>query len=189
MSFFDPIPPPDESADDDYVVEEWQRPPTNVLGGMVACQLLLGRTDETLLVATHFAAFPNGIAFQIVSRVRHSGAGGRLDRFGMWGGPEDPAAGVRVGALYADGRRAQSLPMDLENAGDPGRPVLWPQGGGGSENEWHQDYWLWPAPPPGDLVIVAQWLGEGLPEVSATIAADLLADARTRIVEVWPAEG
>jgi hypothetical protein len=189
VSFFDPIPAPEESCDEEIEVQEWERPPPTVLGGVVACQLLLARTDDVLLVATHFEAYPNGLAFELVSRVRDSRSRIRRGRFGFWGEDEDPAAGLRVGALFADGRRAQSFPMDFENAGDPARPVLWSRGGGGSENEWHQGYWLWPAPPAGDLVIVAQWIAEGVPETRATVGADLLADARTRIVEGWPSKG
>lgn len=188
MSFFDPIPPPEEPCEDENVVEEWQGPPANVLGGMVACQLLLARTDEVVLVATYFEAYPTGLAFRLVARMRTERAD-LHQRFVHWARAGDPSAALRIGVLFPDGRRAESLPMDFESAGDPARPLLWPRGGGGSEAEWHQDYWLWPAPPDGDLVIVAQWTDESIAETRGTIDARLLVDARTRILEVWPAEG
>lgn len=47
-------------------------------------------------------------------------------------------------------------------------------------------WWLWPSPPPGPLVVVAEWPAHGVADSRATVAADLIEDARSRIPEVWP---
>ena len=56
----------------------------------------------------------------------------------------------------------------------------------GGDLETRHGYWLWPAPLTGDLQIVAQSLEQGIAECRLTIPAPLLADAASRIVEVWP---
>jgi hypothetical protein len=186
MTFFSPIEPPDEPEEEDFW-REWTGPPRDVLGGVVAWQALLARSGDVAVSAGHLEAYPTGIAFEITVQFRH----GRQPE--DWGlhmpteAPADPGKGLRVGALYSDGRRTEGhLGFDWDDEPDPGQPVLMPHGGGGSDREWRSGYWLWPAPPEGDLVLVVQWLGRGVPETRTTIPAALLADARARAVQLWP---
>jgi hypothetical protein len=189
VSFFEPIPTPGEPEEDE-LGWDWTAPPAGILGGVAAWQALLGRTGDVVLAAGPVEVYPTGIAFRITARLREQTL--EPGRFcGMLTeDPVDPERSLRIGALYPDGRRTRELhTVDWDALGDPAHPVLWPRGGGGSDSDWRNDYWLWPAPPEGDLVLVARWLARGITETRATIPAAVLADARTRMVEVWPADG
>lgn len=48
---------------------------------------------------------------------------------------------------------------------------------------------MWPAVPPGPLVLVTEWPAQDVPESRATIESDLIQEARGRILGVWPSTG
>ena len=52
---------------------------------------------------------------------------------------------------------------------------------------FRQDYWLWPLPPPGDLLIACKWPNVELPLTTATVAAGQLREAADQARELWPA--
>lgn len=184
MSFFDPIPQPDD-LDDDLEQPEWIAPPDGVIGGVVASQLLLWESPVLMIAATHITTYPTGIAFQIAIAARAAEAGPDAPALDPDGLGMDAITALRVGVLYPDGRKAQTGVERWSDEGDPEGPVLWPGGGGGGERSWRQDYWLWPAPPPGDLLFVVEWPGQGVPESRATLAGALLAEAWERTFAVW----
>jgi hypothetical protein len=90
----------------------------------------------------------------------------------------------------SDGRKATNLDEDMGRAEDdtpPEGPVLMHAGGGGGANgDSVHDYWLWPLPPPGKLVVVCEWPAFGIPETSAEIEAELILEAADRARAMWP---
>ena len=190
MSFFPELPDPGDEEEQEYR-RDWTGPPSGLIGGVVAWQGVLARTDDLVLWAGHVEVFPVGVAFTIGARVRR-GAERRELTMSMFGHAATPGESLRVGAEYADGRRTTDDHFaacswdDEEEETEPSGPILWPQGGGGGDLETRHGYWLWPAPLGGDLQIVAQWLEQGIAECRVTIPAPLLADAAGRIVEIWP---
>lgn len=183
MGFFE-TPPPFQPPEE-FPQPEWIGPPEGVLGGVVPVQVIVARTANVLIAATHFAVYPNGLTFEIRGLVHEPAPRGR--RSGMLWDDGDPHTALRIGILFADGRRVTNLSQDWPTGDDePAGPTLICQGGGGGERSFDQGYWVWPAPPPGPLVVVAEWPAEAVPESRATIEAGLLDDARSRIEEVWP---
>jgi hypothetical protein len=184
MGFFDPIPPAEPLVEQPQ--PEWSGPPEGVLGGVLALQLALARTDRVLLAATDIAVYPNGLEFSIRGLLRDGPQPGEYRPFLLH--EEDPRTMLRVGALYPDGRRASNVGRAAlpEGDGEPTGPILWARGGGGGERSFNQGWWLWPLPPPGPLVLVVEWPAYEVPESRATIDAGLIEDARSRIQEVWP---
>ena len=162
---------------------EWVGPPEDILAGVVATQLRLVRTERVGIAVTHIALYPTGVAFRILSVLPPDGPDRSLGQgCAHWMQPQEGR--LRVGVLFADGRKAQDICFPF--AGEPGwpdadHPILREDGGGGNDRAWHQDYWLWPAPPAGDLVFVAEWLKRDVLETRATIDGALSADARARI--------
>jgi hypothetical protein len=164
---------------------EWIGPPDGVVGGVVAAQLVLFSSPELVLAATHFAVFPNGLTFEIQAAWRQPGLRRELHPFGFEHEPGSEA--LRVGVLFPDGRRARSTaPFPDEDGPSPARPLLIARGGGGGERSWRQDYWVWPRIPAGDLGIVIEWPARAIAETHVALASEALAEARERILVLWP---
>ena len=107
VGFFDDTPervPPrfDRPGDTDWTQ------PDGVIPGLTPAGLFLIRTDEVAVVVSNALAYPNGFEFTVHVRLHH-------EQF-VWGnGPLDPGAdprtrqapeqALRLGVMYADGRR------------------------------------------------------------------------------------
>lgn len=180
MSFFDPLPEPEPY--EEVPQPEWMGPPEGVLGGLLALQAVLARTDDVLLAVSHIAVYPNGLTIEMHGLLREEA--GR--RRGLLSDEPDPDTALRFGVLLADGRRAASTGRSWPESDDEPGPVLMERGGGGSDRSFRRGWWLWPAPPAGPLVLVAEWPARSVPESRVTIEARALEDARSRILEVWP---
>jgi hypothetical protein len=56
-----------------------------------------------------------------------------------------------------------------------------------TEDKKHQDYWIWPLPPPGAVTFVCEWPKLEIPESQATIEGEAIREAAGRAERVWPA--
>ena len=83
MSFFPELPDPGDEEEQEYR-RDWTGPPSGLIGGVVAWQGVLARTDDLVLWAGHVEVFPVGVP-------EH--AHGQLAA---------PGESLRVGAEYAD---------------------------------------------------------------------------------------
>ena len=119
----------------------------------------------------------------------------------MWGaGPFDsladprtaraPEQALRLGILYANGRRARTpsyrpRPV-IDKEADGGHLILLPIGGGGSERQWDGDFWVHPLPPNGAVTFVASWLLYEVAETHAELDSSAIYDAAQRADILWP---
>ena len=192
MSFFESIPerppPPPEGSGR----PAWLRPDA-VIPGSAPAGLLLVRTDEVAVAVGNARAYPNGFQFAVHVRLRQ-------EEF-LWGaGPFDwladlrtrraPEQALRLGVLYADGRRAaivSNRPVAGDEAGG-GHLVLLQDGGAGSERQWDGYFWVHPLPPDGPVTFVASWLLYGVPETRAELDGSAIREAAARAVILWPDE-
>ena len=196
MSFFESIPertpPPPEPP---RRRPAWQRPDA-VLPGSVPAELVLIRTEQVAVAVGSVRAYPNGFEFTVHVRWRGAGDtdwpyhGGPFERHGnRRGGPASEDA-LRLGVLYADGRRAATTggsPWRDPDA-EPGRLVLEQGGGGGNDRSWDSDFWVYPLPPPGPVTLLASWLEQGVTETRAELDGAAIRDAAGRAVTLWPEE-
>ncbi|WP_285247447.1 hypothetical protein [Pseudarthrobacter sp. efr-133-R2A-89] len=99
------------------------------------------------------------------------------------------------GVQFPDGSKASTgsiTPpfMPEDSTYRPESPVLYLQnrggGGGGDELAGSGTIWLWPLPPAGDLRLVAQWTGMGIPESSITLDGTQLREAAAGAQKYWP---
>lgn len=104
----------------------WMRP-DGVIPGFAPAGLFLIRTDEIAVAVGSVDGYPNGFEFTVHARLRH-------DQF-VWGNsPLDPGAdprtsehpdqALRLGILYADGRRAKweyARPESRRSGSRPGQ--------------------------------------------------------------------
>jgi len=160
----------------------WRAPGEGVAGGPVYAQPVLLRRDDLLIVARDVVAYPWALGFSL----HLMWPGGERWPGGPWSRDWDapPQRGdLRVWVERADGVRVEEAgPRPGETADPPEAPILIPRGGRG-EVDWVQDYWLWPAPPPGDVVLGVWWPDRDVPESRATITARQMDAARGRIID------
>jgi hypothetical protein len=194
VGFFDPSPPfePLESV----AQPAWIGPPDNVLGVGAPLRLLLGRSDRVAVAITGCTVYASGLLLDVAIRLRPKSLSPDERRAMVHGGPfrafdvPDDGQVLRLGVLYADGRKATTQNDRHAFGGDaPEGPVFMERGGGGGENAWDMRVWLWPLPPAGPLVFVAEWPTLGIEETRVETDATPLVDAADRVEELWPERG
>ena len=194
MSFFEPPAPPPVPVMHAAVVSPppWLGPPLNALPGIAPVELVVARTDETVVALAGIQAYPAGFGFSLHVRLRNVSAREeqrlpQLMGYGPGSAEPLPDEFLRFGVQFADGRKATNLdraPYDAEQA--PDRPVLDQHAGGGGGAVWDMEYWVWPLPPPGPFAFVCAWPARGIPESRAEIDAGSILEAAARAVTLWP---
>jgi hypothetical protein len=195
MSFFEPPARPREGVARAMVVSPpaWIGPPHNVFPGIAPVQLIIARSEETVVAVAGIQAYPAGFSFALHLRLRNLSAREErqlpylLDRADL---DDDPLADdyLRFGVQFADGRKATTLdrpPHDPEGQ-EPDRPVLREHGGGGGGAWWDIEYWVWPLPPAGPFAFVCGWPARGIAESRVEIDAGTILEATERAVTLWP---
>jgi len=209
VDFFpDPPGPPGADEPPEPPQPVWMGPPDDVLPGVVPVELVLARSESTVVLLTGVRAFPTGLQMNLAVRVR--GGAARHDLHSeVFDGPyhhgmeaEWQQRRLKWGFEFADGRRATSVdpwpqppnqdhrrPHDPEDwLWEPDHPVLTGGGGGGGSRAVDRDYWLWPLPPPGPLRVVCQWLDQGIDLTVQDLDATPFLEAAGRAQPVWPPE-
>jgi hypothetical protein len=192
MSFFESIPPPSPPEPAESEQPAWARPDT-VIPGAVPGEVLLARTDRAAVALGSVRTYPNGFEFTLHVRTRDK------DEFGMgddpfeqrrrWLGQQAEEDHLRLGILYADGRRAattgRSWPDDGAAAGDL---ILLTDGSSGSPHRWDGDFWVHPLPPDGPVTFVVSWPRYGVAETRAEFDGAAIRAGAQRTVSLWPEE-
>ena len=130
MSFFEPPARPPESVARAMAVSPppWLGPPHNVLPGIAPVELIIARTDETVVALAGIQAYPAGFGFTLYLRLRNVSALEEqqfpylLDRI-PFGGDPLPDEFFRFGVQLADGARQRTLtsPPTTQNTSRIGR--------------------------------------------------------------------
>jgi hypothetical protein len=90
---------------------------------------------------------------------------------------------LRFGIEFADGRRVSNL--DRDELDDPPEIALWELGGESESNYCRCEWYLWPLPAEGDLVLVCEWPAFGIVEKRTTLNGDAVRSAAKRARNVW----
>ena len=137
--------------------------PDEVIPGSVPGELMLIRTGQVAVAIGSIRAYPNG--FEFTGHVRMHGKDenepGWHDPFDRHGrrGRQSPGDVLRLGLLYADGRRGAITGGHWrpDRDDDPGRLVLEHGSSGGTVRRWDGNFWVHPLPPDGPVTFVASW--------------------------------
>lgn len=159
-------------------------PPDNEVPGVLGLGQVVTRTADAALLLLTLGVYSTGAVLDLVL-VRRVEADPRTERYQ----PMDH--GILVGIEMADGRVATSLGTSapgLREPEDAHVPALNALGGGGGGRTYELRYWLTPAPPPGDLVVLAVGEPLGLPEGRVVVPGGALAEARERCERLWRRE-
>jgi hypothetical protein len=190
MSFFESIPQPSPEPRRRPRRPAWTRPDA-VIPGSVPAAVVLIRTDQVAVAAGSVRAYPNGFEFTLHRRLRRedeTGLGG-ADPF-EWHrrGALAPGDVLRLGVMYADGRRTATTAGHPRSDDHADRLILLQNGGGGSDLSWDWDFWVYPLPPDGPVTLVASWLEHGIAETRAELDGTAIREASRRAVILWPDE-
>ena len=203
MTFFpDPPEPFEPHEPDNYPpLPVWLSAPLDMIPGVVAVELTLGRSEAAAVFLSGIRAFPSGLDMILSIRCRSPAPVGELSRNFFEHRPEAgatdaewEAARLKWGFEFADGRRVTNVdPTRQEQFLDPWQPspaidspVLSGVGGGGGDRSWDGTYWLWPLPPPGRLRVACQWLAQGVAETVQDLDGQPFLDAAERSRPIWP---
>jgi len=190
MSFFESVPEPPLPPAQERGQQAWL-PPDGVIPGTAATQLSLIATDEVAVAISGLRAYPNGFEFTIHAL-------GRREDF-PWGiSPTDsisdprtrqaPEKALRLGVLYADGRRAK-LASDRPHplAEDDHKYLTFLEvGRRGTDRQWTGDFWVHPLPADGPVTFVASWLLYEVAETRAELDSSAIREAAGRATSAWP---
>lgn len=190
-----------------HQIPAWAGPPQDVSPGIVALELFLVHTDRQALWIDHAEVYPEGLALEVHLHGREEAREGVEAGPGTW----------RFGVQFADGRKAiayglgifarmprgrstsagastsaapavSAIGVPTGSSSPPEAPVLRALGGGGSRRAWRQEYWLWPLPPAGELLIACEWPDLEVEFTTQTISADPLLSAARRARQLWPTD-
>lgn len=165
--------------------------PENEVPAPVPFTAVLGRTDDAAVGIVGMHVFTTGVSFRVAVRLRRQPRGMEHRLFEMVSGhgPGTPVEDrLLLGVEYADGRTVDSVRDDwfaMQDLPDD-RLVLNPGGGGGGGLSYDQRYWLSPLPPPGPVTFICAWPALDLPESSAECDGQMLLDAASRSLVLWP---
>jgi hypothetical protein len=166
--------------------------PDTVVPGSVPAELLLVRTDQVAVAVGSVCAYPNGFEFTIHARLRRVdreiGPAGDPFSWHRFHGAHMPDNILRLGVLYADGRRTATTNPHAHCDDSPDQLVLSQQGGGGSARSWDQSFWVHPLPPDSPVTMIVSWLEYGVPETRAELDGAAIRAAAERAVSLWPDE-
>ena len=195
MGFFESIPQPPAPGPVRRLRPAWMRSDA-VIPASVPAEVVLIRTEQVAVAVGSVRAYPNGFEFTLHIRLRgeaESGWAGHSDPFerhrprrGTQGNDDQ----LRLGILYADGRRAATTGVHYRppDDDDDGRLVLQQGGGGGSSCSQDWDFWVHPLPPEGPVTLVGSWVEHGTAESRAELDGAAIRAAAGRAVTLWPEE-
>lgn len=178
-----PDRPEGEDVGPDALPVRWM-PPDNEVPGVLGLGQVLTRTADAALLLLTLSVYSTGAVLDL-ALLRRVEADPMAERYQ----PMDH--GVLVGIEMADGRVATSIgtsALGLRDPEDAQVPALNALSGGGGGRTYELSYWLTPAPPPGDLVVLAVGEPLGLPEGRVVVPGAALAGARERCERLWPRE-
>ena len=185
MSFFEPPPAREEPPPSPQ--PEWLQPPDNELGIGLPFRRVVVRTDAIAIVVDSLVVYSTGFSFRLAGRSRPEAGGQARAGFDLMFHPRrEPGelmSQLLLGVEFADGRKATSL-----NFGPPqdDQPTITNRGGGSSGGRFDTDYWVWPLPPPGDLALLLQWDGQGIPLTRVDLTVAAIQEAAGASEPLWP---
>jgi hypothetical protein len=196
VSFFEAPPPVDPTPFEPVQHKPWWGPPPNELGISVPQRLVLARTDELVVALLDAVAYTTGLSFRLTVKRRREPADSvdpwfrdPLGRHGVVSGGEAlPDDLLRLGVLFADGRKATTI-ASFGAPGEPNAPVLTQSASSGSGREWEASLWLWPLPPAGPLAFVVEWPSYGISETRQELDAQPLVEAARASEPLWHDDG
>jgi hypothetical protein len=167
--FFEPPPRVDYEPEPTW---DWDRPSGGVVPVTIPIERVIARNEVAAVYLASVSTYPTGFKFDVFVVVADDES--ELDPFDFefemvaQDTGEIPPGQLRLGFLFADGSKATNTGRYFhwydESGAPPDAPVMNGGGsGGGSYQNWHGSFWVWPLPPAGKLEFLCEWPAAGIP--------------------------
>lgn len=158
-------------------------PPVDEVGALALASFLLARTAEVVVAVRGVTAYSDGLHLTVVvlfaDHARTEDLAYSLQEYSRSPGR------FRVGVRFADGRTATSGQRDSPDVEQLTSTQLKLLSAGQQGLLWTGEYWLWPLPPAGPLLVGCRWLDRGVPETLVQVDSAPLLTAAASSRSVW----
>jgi hypothetical protein len=158
-------------------------PPGDEVGMLALSSFLLARTSEVVVAVRGITAYSDGLHLAVVvifaDHARSEDLAYSLQEYSRSPGR------FRVGIAFSDGRTATSGQRDAPDVEKAGMAQLKLLGSAQQGLMWNGEYWLWPLPSAGPLVVGCRWPDRGIAETLVQIDPAPLLSAAALSRSVW----
>jgi hypothetical protein len=158
-------------------------PPGDEVGMLALSSFLLARTSEVVVAVRGITAYSDGLHLAVVvifaDHARSEDLAYSLQEYSRSPGR------FRVGVAFSDGRTATSGQRDAPDVEKAGMAQLKLLGSAQQGLMWNGEYWLWPLPSAGPLVVGCRWPDRGIAETLVQIDPAPLLSAAASSRSVW----
>ena len=158
-------------------------PPGDEVGMLALSSFLLARTSEVVVAVRGITAYSDGLHLAVVvifaDHARSEDLAYSLQEYSRSPGR------FRVGVAFSDGRTATSGQRDAPDVEKAGMAQLKLLGSAQQGLMWNGEYWLWPLPSAGPLVVGCRWPDRGIAETLVQIDPAPLLSAAALSRSVW----
>jgi hypothetical protein len=161
-------------------------PPGDEVGMLALASFVLARTREVVVAVRGITAYSDGLHIAVVvifaDHARAEDLAYSLQEYSRSPGR------FRVGLAFSDGRKATSGQRDAPDVEQAAAAQLKLLGSAQHGLVWNGEYWLWPLPSPGPLIVGCRWPDRGIPETLVQIDPTPLLTAAAASRSVWSPE-
>lgn len=159
-------------------------PPRDEPGLLAMSSFVLARSTDVVVAVRGVTAFSDGLLVHVVVLFADEQRTEDLD-WSLQEFSRNPGR-FRFGVVFEDGLSATTGTRDAPDllAPDTGA-VLTLQHSRGGVLQWEGEYWLWPLPPPGRLIVGCRWPDRGIAETLVHVDPAPLLAAAASSKTVW----
>ena len=161
-------------------------PPGDEVGLLALSSFVLARTPEVVVAVRGITSYSDGLHIAVVvifaDHARAEDLAYSLQEYSRSPGR------FRVGLAFADGRKATSGQRDAPDVEQHAAAQLKLLGSSQQGLVWSGDYWLWPLPPAGPLIVGCRWPDRAIPETLVQIDPAPLLTAAAASRSLWAPE-
>ncbi|HWH29699.1 MAG TPA: hypothetical protein VNU26_12165 [Mycobacteriales bacterium] len=160
-------------------------PPQDEIGVLGLASFLLARTPEVAVAVRGITAYSDGLRLSVVVLFADEQKAEDVE-WALRDFSRSPGR-FRLGCAFSDGRRATTGRSDAPEVDTPGgrAPHLVLLSSHVTALTWSGEYWLWPLPSDGPLVVGCRWPDRRVPETLVQVDAGAILAAAASSRPVW----
>jgi hypothetical protein len=161
-----------------YLEDGADHSPEDASGPVVGSQLVLGRSDQAVILLHVLLAYPSGIKAYLGVHLRAP----MVDRTWLEElRDSDRPGGLRLGFTYTVPAELRPLRSSFGTI----RPIWGLEGSDGTELSHRGWLWISPYPPSGLLVLAAAWPDQGIAATSTKMTVPIPAEIERQTMWLW----
>jgi len=175
------FPPPDQDPMFRSV------PPRHEVGQAVPIVAILGRSSEAVVALRGITAYSTGFLIEIAARLRTPDLtldNPRLSSF-TFSGHSVTESTFLIGFEFPDGTKSTNLDFPNTSRAAPTKLHVDLYRGNGNPSGRDVSWWVWPLPPPTQIVLVCRWTAYGIGLARHTLDGDAICRAASRSEDLF----